>query len=188
MSPLSVAQYLKPGHFQFDIVIMDEASQILPEDAIGAIARSAHHNGSAVIVGDPKQLPPTRFFQKMVDDNDGDDGTVAVQEMESILDAVIPDATFQTRRLIWHYRSRHEFLIAFSNHHFYDAKLIPFPSPVQILSRLGIRYKKLTATSTNARSHDFILSASGHLLLQAGKRFFLHATGFITGFFIFCRA
>lgn len=132
---ISVAQYLKPGHFQFDIVIMDEASQILPEDAIGAIARSAHHNGSAVIVGDPKQLPPTRFFQKMVDDNDGDDGTVAVQEMESILDAVIPDATFQTRRLIWHYRSRHEFLIAFSNHHFYDAKLIPFPSPVQILSR-----------------------------------------------------
>ena len=149
MSPLSVAQYLKPGHFQFDVVIMDEASQILSEDAIGAIARSAHKNGSAVIVGDPKQLPPTRFFQKVVDGNDGDDGddgdggTVAVQEMESILDAVIPDATFQTRRLTWHYRSRHESLIAFSNHHFYDSKLILFPSPQATSAELGIRYKKI---------------------------------------------
>ena len=149
MSPLSVAQYLKPGHFQFDVVIMDEASQILSEDAIGAIARSAHKNGSAVIVGDPKQLPPTRFFQKVVDGNDGDDGddgdggTVAVQEMESILDAVIPDATFQTRRLTWHYRSRHESLIAFSNHHFYDSKLILFPSPQATSTELGIRYKKI---------------------------------------------
>ena len=149
MSPLSVAQYLKPGHFQFDVVIMDEASQILSEDAIGAIARSAHKNGSAVIVGDPKQLPPTRFFQKVVDGNDGDDGddgdggTVAVQEMESILDAVIPDATFQTRRLTWHYRSQHESLIAFSNHHFYDSKLILFPSPQATSAELGIRYKKI---------------------------------------------
>lgn len=148
MSPLSVAQYLKPGHFQFDVVIMDEASQILPEDAIGAIARSAHKNGSAVIVGDPKQLPPTNFFQAAVDgnggdDGDGDDDTVIAQEMESILDTVIPDATFQTRRLTWHYRSRHESLIAFSNHHFYDSKLILFSSPQAISAELGIRYKKI---------------------------------------------
>ncbi|MCP1772748.1 hypothetical protein J2T38_001584 [Neisseria perflava] len=62
MSPMSVAQYLKPGHFQFDVIVMDEASQILPEDAIGALARSAHDGSCAIIVGDPKQLPPTSFF------------------------------------------------------------------------------------------------------------------------------
>ena len=122
MSPLSVAQYLEPGRFQFDIVIMDEASQILPENAIGAIMRSAPE-GSVVIVGDPKQLPPTNFFREAAqDDNDGNDGT-SMQQMASILDAFLfiadcSNGDFRKRQLRWHYRSRHESLIAFSSKYF----------------------------------------------------------------------
>jgi hypothetical protein len=61
MGPQAVAQYLTPGAIKFDLVIMDEASQLKPEEAIGAIARG----GQLVVVGDPKQLPPTSFFSKM---------------------------------------------------------------------------------------------------------------------------
>ncbi len=169
MSPLSVAQYLKPGHFQFDIVIMDEASQILPEDAIGAIARSARTNASAVIVGDPKQLPPTNFFQAALDGDGDGDGGVALQEMESILDAVIPDATFSTRRLTWHYRSRHESLIAFSNKHFYDEKLILFPSPMAESADLGIRYKRVDGSCVDGRNKveaEIIAQEAARILQQ----------------------
>ena len=134
MSPMSVAQYLKPGDFDFDIVIMDEASQIRPEEALGSIARGE----TLVVVGDPKQLPPTSFFSKLVG-GDEDEDTVALQESESILESVIP--IFKNRRLRWHYRSRHESLIAFSNKHFYDSNLIIFPSPHQNSSELGIRYR-----------------------------------------------
>lgn len=135
MSPMSVSQYLKAGLFNFDLVIMDEASQILPEDAIGAIARGK----SAVIVGDPKQLPPTSFFSSAVDTEDFSTAEItAVQESESILDAV---SMFKKRRLRWHYRSRHQSLIAFSNKHFYNSDLILFPSPVKISNELGIRFK-----------------------------------------------
>ena len=143
MSPMSVAQYLKPGCLEFDLVVMDEASQIRPEDALGAIARGK----SFVVVGDPKQLPPTSFFQKVVDpDNDVD--TVALEESESILDSVLP--MFKNRRLRWHYRSRHESLIAFSNQNFYDSDLILFPSPFQKTGELGIRYVRLE----NGRFHN----------------------------------
>ncbi|TYO99684.1 uncharacterized protein DUF559 [Geothermobacter ehrlichii] len=136
MSPMSVAQYLEPGLFQFDLVIMDEASQIRPEDALGSIARGKN----LVVVGDPKQLPPTSFFQKVVDEEEMDE-TVALQVTESILDTVIP--MFKNRRLRWHYRSRHESLINFSNKHFYDSDLVLFPSPFQESDDLGIRYKKV---------------------------------------------
>ncbi len=136
MSPMSVAQYLEPGRFEFDLIVMDEASQIKPEDALGAVARGK----SFVVVGDPKQLPPTSFFQKIVD-ADSDEDIVALQESESILEAVIP--MFKNRRLRWHYRSRHESLIAFSNQHFYDSNLILFPSPLQKSDKLGIRYERL---------------------------------------------
>jgi very-short-patch-repair endonuclease len=133
MSPMSVAQYLEPGQFNFDLVVMDEASQIRPEDALGAIARG----GSLVVVGDPKQLPPTSFFQKVLNNDDTED-MVGLEESESILDSVMP--MFKTRRLRWHYRSRHESLIAFSNYSFYDNNLILFPSPLQKSEKFGIRY------------------------------------------------
>ncbi len=121
MSPLSVAQYLAPGMIEFDVVVMDEASQIRPADAIGAIARAKQ----IVIVGDANQLPPTSFFERLIGDELGDD-TYAVIDTESILDVCA--SRYPKRRLRWHYRSEHESLIAFSNKHFYDDDLVVFPS------------------------------------------------------------
>lgn len=118
MSPLTVAQYLDVVDTHFDIVIFDEASQIKTCDAIGAIARAPQ----TIIVGDSKQLPPTSFFAKGTPNDDA-----AVQDHESILDecaAVLP-----SHSLCWHYRSRNESLIAFSNDRYYDGKLITMPSP-----------------------------------------------------------
>lgn len=137
MSPMSVAQYLKPGHFNFDLVVMDEASQILPEDALGAIARGS----SVVIVGDPKQLPPTNFFKNSNITEDEPEELTTLEETESILESVM--SIFKTRRLRWHYRSRHESLIAFSNKHFYDSDLVLFPSPRQASEEFGIQYIKV---------------------------------------------
>jgi transcription elongation GreA/GreB family factor len=138
MGPQAVAQFLEPGRFQFDIIVMDEASQLRPEQAIGAIARGSQ----LVVVGDPKQLPPTSFFSRMsVADGDGDDGIgqLATSDAESILDVCI--AHFQpVRSLRWHYRSRHESLIAFSNHHFYRGNLVVFPSPFPKGKSLGLSY------------------------------------------------
>lgn len=132
MSPMSVAQYLEPGRFNFDLVVMDEASQIRPEDALGAIARGSR----LVVVGDPKQLPPTSFFSKVINDDDEDD-IVGLQDSESILESVMP--MFSTRRLRWHYRSKHESLIAFSNKHFYDSDLVLFPSPFKVSPEFGVK-------------------------------------------------
>lgn len=139
MSPMSVAQYLEPGQYEFDVIVMDEASQIRPEEALGAIARAKQ----LVVVGDPKQLPPTSFFNRIASDDDQhDDEIVGMQRAESILDAVIP--IFQTRRLRWHYRSRHEKLIAFSNQKFYDSDLVLFPSPFNESEEYGIKFTRLT--------------------------------------------
>jgi hypothetical protein len=122
MSPLSIAQYLEAGTNAFDVVIFDEASQIPVWDAIGAIARGRQ----VVMVGDPKQLPPTSFFDRAESGLDDQDVEV---DLESILDECI-SANLPTRRLNWHYRSHHESLIAFSNYTYYDGDLVTFPSPV----------------------------------------------------------
>ena len=125
MGPMSVAQYLEPGKIHFDLIVMDEASQIRPEDALGAIARGSQ----IVVVGDPKQLPPTNFFQQdrfdeeQYDEND----PTAMEVSESILD--VSQNIFPARQLRWHYRSEDPRLIAFSNYHFYSGRLILFPSP-----------------------------------------------------------
>ncbi|EHH66981.1 DUF3320 domain-containing protein [Gluconobacter morbifer] len=121
MSPLSVAQYLPPGSEPFDLVIFDEASQIPTWDAIGAIGRGRQ----VIVVGDPKQLPPTSFFSR----NETEDENPDQADMESILDecraAGVPEISLK-----WHYRSRHESLIAFSNMQYYGGELITFPSTV----------------------------------------------------------
>ncbi|RYD48702.1 MAG: hypothetical protein EOP60_15185, partial [Sphingomonadales bacterium] len=132
MGPLSVAQYLKPGGLRFDLVIFDEASQVRPEEALGALARG----DQAVIVGDSKQLPPTDFFQRTGDG--GDDGAIAAGA-ESILE--IAEMRMPTRSLRWHYRSQHPDLIAFSNHEFYNGDLVLYPSPTQKSDDLGIRFQ-----------------------------------------------
>lgn len=143
MSPMSVAQYLQAGSFEFDVVIMDEASQILPEFAVGALARIKHEGGSVVIVGDPKQLPPTNFFSTNVNTDDENDEVLAIEVSESILDTVSKHPKFHQCRLRWHYRSRHESLIAFSNHQFYNSDLVLFPSPTQESNDLGIRFHRV---------------------------------------------
>ncbi|WP_404360403.1 DUF4011 domain-containing anti-phage protein Hhe [Methylotuvimicrobium sp. KM1] len=135
MGPMSAAQYLSPGEINFDLIIMDEASQMKPEDALGVIARGKQ----LVVVGDPKQLPPTSFFDKAV--NDDDEDSTAIEESESILDAALP--MFTARRLRWHYRSQHESLIAFSNHSFYNSDLVVFPSPHSESSDYGIKYTRV---------------------------------------------
>lgn len=122
MSPISVAQYLDASHPPFDLVVFDEASQIPAWDAVGAIGRGKE----VVIVGDPKQLPPTNFFSRADEPDRTDDD--AVEEMESILNECLSGQMPQMA-LRWHYRSRHESLIAFSNYNYYDNSLYTFPSP-----------------------------------------------------------
>lgn len=123
MSPLSIAQYLQAGSEQFDVVIFDEASQIPVWDAVGAMARGKH----VIVVGDPKQLPPTNFFQRADDEEFDEDDADFDGGMESILDECLSTGV-PALSLRWHYRSKHEKLIAFANHRYYDGKLITFPS------------------------------------------------------------
>ena len=134
MGPQAVAKYLAPGVIKFDLVIMDEASQLKPEEAIGSIARG----GQLVVVGDPKQLPPTSFFSRMSQDGDSSDDHFTTTDAESILD-VCSSHFRPTRSLRWHYRSQHHSLIAFSNHSFYRGNLIIFPSPYGQGGKLGVR-------------------------------------------------
>lgn len=136
MSPLSVAQYLDPSLPPFDLVIFDEASQIPVWDAVGAMVRGR----SVIVVGDARQLPPTRFFS--IGEGEGDeeieDGPGEIDEdMESILDECNA-AGVPSLRLRWHYRSRHETLIAFSNRHYYNDDLQTFPSPQERSEELGV--------------------------------------------------
>ncbi len=134
MSPLSVAQYLRPDSEPFDIVIFDEASQIPVWDAIGSIGRGH----SAVIVGDPKQMPPTSFFSKANNADDAEEeGEPA--DMESILGAC-KACGIPKMALAWHYRSKAESLIAFSNRNYYEGKLTTFPAPVTQDNALQYHY------------------------------------------------
>ena len=138
MGPMSVAQYLEQGSVKFDMVVMDEASQLRLEEALGTVARGEQ----LIVVGDPKQLPPTSFFDRMLDSGDDEDDSIptVLAGSGSILD-ICQDLYSPARTLRWHYRSQHESLIAFSNNHFYNGKLIVFPSPFERNNRLGLRYR-----------------------------------------------
>jgi len=138
MGPLSVAQYLEPGAIDFDVIVMDEASQLRPEDALGAVARGKQ----LIVVGDPKQLPPTSFFDRMMDsaDDDDEESPAIIEGSESILD-ICQQLFSPVRTLKWHYRSQHESLIAFSNFHFYKGDLIVFPSPYDRGQHWGVSSK-----------------------------------------------
>lgn len=135
MSPLSVAQYLEPSLARrFDVVIFDEASQIPTSEAIGAIARGKE----VIIAGDQQQMPPTNFFSGSSALYDNDDDPIN-DDLESLLDDGIA-LGLPRHRLNWHYRSRHESLIAFSNAQFYQNSLLTFPSPSAEKSHLSFRY------------------------------------------------
>lgn len=119
MSPISAAQYLQAENDLFDIVIFDEASQLPTCKAVGVLARAKN----AVIVGDPNQMPPTSFFAgNMVDEDNLD-----IEDLDSILDDCLA-LGMPSAYLRWHYRSRHESLIAFSNQEFYENSMLTFPS------------------------------------------------------------
>ena len=136
MSPLSIAGYLPPGAVEFDLVVFDEASQVRPMDALGAIARGRQ----LVVVGDSQQLPPTSFFETLThpDEADEENRTIDIQSILELCRA----RQMPERLLRWHYRSRHDSLIAPSNHLFYDDRLVVFPSPGG-QPGLGLKYHHL---------------------------------------------
>jgi very-short-patch-repair endonuclease len=123
-SPLSVSQLIPGDRPLFDLVIFDEASQVLPEDAVTSLLRGRQ----AVIAGDSRQLPPTTFFATATDSGEDDDDQHGTQGFQSILD-VMSAFLEPPWSLDWHYRSRDEALIAYSNHHIYNNRLVTFPGP-----------------------------------------------------------
>lgn len=136
MSPISVANYLEPGKLEFDLLLIDEASQVQPVDALGAIARCKQ----IVVVGDSKQLPPTQFFSRMLDDEEAEEDQRILGEMESILSLCCARNVAQ-RMLRWHYRSRHHSLIAVSNREFYENRLYVVPSPSEPAEDQGLIFQ-----------------------------------------------
>ncbi len=130
MSPITVSQYLKAENGLFDLVIFDEASQIPTAEAICSLARGK----AAIVVGDPKQLPPTTFFDTRYVDEDN----LENEDMESVLDDCLA-INMPQRHLTWHYRSKHESLIAFSNTMYYDNRLCTFPSPDSLDSKVSFK-------------------------------------------------
>jgi very-short-patch-repair endonuclease len=133
MSPLSVAQHLSPGDLDFDLLVIDEASQVRPEDALGAIARARQ----IVVVGDQKQLPPTSFFDKILEEEASSDGLANVTDMESIL-SLCRARGVSERMLEWHYRSKDPSLMTVSNTEFYREKLILPPAPFKDKDSTGL--------------------------------------------------
>ena len=131
MSPISVAQYIDLSNDKFDLVIFDEASQMPTSEAVGAISRGR----SLVVVGDPKQMPPTNFFNS----NQVDEEEAAIDDMQSILDDCIA-LSIPSKHLTCHYRSQHESLISFSNSQYYDGQLLTFPSIDDQQSKVSLRH------------------------------------------------
>jgi len=140
MSPLSIAAYLSPGGIEFDLVVFDEASQVKPVDALGAVMRGKQ----VVVVGDSQQLPPTPFFETagQVEEYSEEEAT---SDIESIL-GLFSAQNAPSRMLRWHYRSRHDSLIAVSNQEFYGGGLVLFPSPDASKESTGLFYNHLPDT------------------------------------------
>ena len=136
MSPLSVSYFLEAETYKFDMVIFDEASQIFPQDAIGAIFRGKQ----VIIAGDSKQLPPTNFFSAST--NNDNDYDTEDEEEDIVYDSILEEASSNllNRSLLWHYRSRYEELISFSNQEIYQNNLITFPSSTIQEKDCGVEY------------------------------------------------
>lgn len=135
MSPLSTAQYIDPNFPKFDLIIFDEASQIPTDISVGAISRAKN----CVVVGDPKQMPPTSFFSSNIMNEDN----LELEDLESLLDDCLA-ANFPEKHLKWHYRSEHESLIHFSNRTYYNSNLLTYPSPTNVKSL--VKFKNIKGT------------------------------------------
>jgi len=164
MSPISVAQYIPPGALEFDLLVIDEASQVRPEDALGSIARAKQ----IVVVGDQKQLPPSSFFDRLLNDEDQeeneedseDNGSLSllsnaakVGEMESVL-SLCEARGLASRMLRWHYRSRDPSLIQVSNAEFYNDDLVLPPSPLQMDPNYGLCFTKVAGVYDKGGKRD----------------------------------
>lgn len=148
MSPISVAQFIDFNAEKFDIIIFDEASQIPTSEAVGTIARGK----SLIVVGDPNQMPPTNFFNtSQVDEEERQ-----YDDLESILDDCI-SLSIPSRYLTWHYRSKHESLITFSNSQYYDGKLHTFPSLDDRQSKVS--FVKIEGTYDKGKSRSNLREA-----------------------------
>ena len=165
MSPLSVAQYIDINGPKFDLVVFDEASQMPTSEAVGAICRGK----SVIVVGDSKQMPPTSFFSA----NTTDDDEADVDDLESILDDCI-SLSMPSRYLGWHYRSKHESLIAFSNQNYYDGRLTTFPSADDMVPHVTLQHVEgfydFGKTRTNRAEAEAIVAETLHRLQNNPER------------------
>ncbi|MGW1165168.1 DUF3320 domain-containing protein [Streptomyces sp. NPDC002550] len=148
MSPLTVSQFLPPD-FQFDVVVFDEASQVRPSDAVNCIYRGR----TLIVAGDDRQLPPTSFFDSSVDDDSDEYAEDVPDSFESLLQACKAGA-MRELPLRWHYRSRHENLITFSNHEFYDNSMITFPGALDEGNGVGVAFLKTDGVYDRGRRRD----------------------------------
>ena len=168
MSPMSIATYIPQGSVQFDLVIFDEASQVKPVDAFGAIIRGKQ----TIVVGDSKQLPPTSFFDSLVE-NDQEEDYDSIGDVESILSLFLGKGSPE-RMLRWHYRSRHDTLIAVSNNEFYDNRLVVFPcSGLDTIAR-GLRFHHLPETAYDrgkTRSNPDEAKAVAKAVMKHAKKY-----------------
>jgi len=169
MGPLSVALFLDPRTINFDVIIFDEASQVRPEDALGALLRGKQ----AVVIGDSLQLPPTSFFDKIIADEMDDPEAIPSMSsgMESILN--LCNVSFPSKTLRWHYRSRHESLIALSNAEFYKNKLFVYPSPIKRSDDIGLTFIHLPDTIYD-RGKSQINRSEAKIVAEAVIQHFKH--------------
>ncbi|TDC19630.1 DUF3320 domain-containing protein [Actinomadura bangladeshensis] len=147
MSPLTVSQFLPPG-YRFDVVIFDEASQVLPQDAVNCVYRG----DSLIVAGDQKQLPPTDFFAQADDSDDDEYDEDVPDSFDSLLDMCKGSGLIRSLPLSWHYRSRHEGLIAFSNRRFYGGGLVTFPGAFESGEDVGVTFTKVPGVYERGRS------------------------------------
>ncbi|MEU4823036.1 DUF3320 domain-containing protein [Actinomadura sp. NPDC023710] len=147
MSPLTVSQFLPPG-YRFDVVIFDEASQVLPQDAVNCVYRG----DSLIVAGDQKQLPPTDFFAQADDSDDDEYDEEVPDSFDSLLDMCKGSGLIRSLPLSWHYRSRHEGLIAFSNRRFYRDSLVTFPGASESGDDVGVTFTKVPGIYERGRS------------------------------------
>jgi very-short-patch-repair endonuclease len=147
MSPLTVSQFL-PAGYRFDVVIFDEASQVLPQDAVNCVSRGR----SLIVAGDQKQLPPTDFFAQTDDSDDDDFDEDVPDSFDSLLDMCKGSGLIRSLPLSWHYRSRHEGLIAFSNRRFYGNGLVTFPGAFESGDDVGVTFTKVSGVYERGRS------------------------------------
>lgn len=135
MTPMTVSQFLPPS-MHFDAVIFDEASQVRPSDAINCVYRGTQ----LIVAGDEKQLPPTSFFDRSIQDGDDEWEEEQYDDFQSVLELAKGSGGLRELPLRWHYRSQHEDLIAYSNYSFYEGRLITFPSAEAVSDDLGVKF------------------------------------------------